>query len=76
MVEPVQLSQRLRDQPDPAILGYCGIKTVGVSRLSEVRHRSEDVRARWIDQVRALGQHDAATVHRNLRSPSVAMPTG
>lgn len=50
-----------------AILGYCGVKTIGVSRFSEVRHRSHEVRAAWLAQVRALGEKDAVTVQRSTR---------
>lgn len=50
-----------------AILGYCGIKTVGVTRFSEVRHREAEIRSRWVDQTRALGEQDAASVLRRQR---------
>lgn len=56
-----------------ATLGYCGIKTIGVSRFSEVRHREAETRARWIDQARVLGEQDAATVRAGVREPEVEL---
>ena len=43
-----------------AILGYCGIRTTGITRFSEVRHRTDDVRGTWVDTARRLGTRDAS----------------
>ncbi|WP_404431629.1 NAD(P)H-dependent oxidoreductase [Microbacterium lacus] len=50
-----------------AVLGYCGIKTVGVTRLAEVRHRDAAARAKWVRRAQHLGAKDAAAPER--RSP-------
>ena len=50
-----------------ATLGYCGIRTVGVSRLSPVRFTDDGVRKRWIERVATLGRHDAHAVGRAAR---------
>jgi putative NADPH-quinone reductase len=47
-----------------ATLGYCGIRTTGISRFSEVRHRSNEVRERWIRCARDAGAKDAAAKAR------------
>ena len=43
-----------------AILGYCGIKTVGITRFAEVRHRDAATRERWVAEAARLGGADAA----------------
>lgn len=49
-----------------AVLGYCGIKTVGVTRLAEVRHRDAATREGWLRQASRLGTKDAAApAHRS-----------
>jgi NAD(P)H dehydrogenase (quinone) len=45
-----------------ATLEYCGIKVRGVTRLSEVRHRSEADRARWLRGMASFGATDAESV--------------
>lgn len=56
-----------------AVLGYCGIKTVGVTRLAEVRHRDSATREGWVRRAHRLGAKDAATVrHSSERLPQPA----
>ncbi len=43
-----------------AILGYCGVKTTGITRFSPVRFSDETTRSRWIARSAALGTKDAA----------------
>ena len=45
-----------------AILGYCGIRTTGITRFAEVRHRSDETRAEWIAQMGKLGEKDARRI--------------
>lgn len=47
-----------------AVLGYCGIRTLGVTRFSEVRHRDDAVRHRWLAQVARVGGKDAVSIAR------------
>ncbi|MFV0434821.1 MAG: NAD(P)H-dependent oxidoreductase [Leucobacter sp.] len=47
-----------------AILGYCGVKTTGVTRFSPVRFSDETARAAWIARVSDLGSKDAAVAAR------------
>lgn len=54
-----------------ATLEYCGIAVRGVTRLSEVRHRSDADRARWITRIAAFGAKDAATVVATSRDDLV-----
>lgn len=54
-----------------AILGYCGIRTTGTTRFSEVRHRSDAVRAGWLTQMQALGAKDAARIKPRERQLTV-----
>lgn len=55
-----------------ATLGYCGIKVRGVTRLSEVRHRTAAVRAGWMPRMAALGTKDAAAVVAAARGDLVS----
>ncbi len=50
-----------------ATLGYCGIKTVGVSRFSPIRFSDDGVRQRWIERVAKLGRDDALATGRGAR---------
>lgn len=43
-----------------ATLGYCGIKTVGITRFTPVRFSEADRRASWIADAAKLGRRDAA----------------
>ncbi|WP_159502242.1 NAD(P)H-dependent oxidoreductase, partial [Microbacterium sp. 18062] len=52
-----------------AVFGYCGIKTVGVTRFAEVRHRDAAVRTGWIAQTARLGRRDAAASVARHRAP-------
>lgn len=54
-----------------ATLGYCGVKTIGVTRFSPVRFSDDAARANWIAHVRALGVKDAGASSRRRR---VAFP--
>jgi hypothetical protein len=42
--------------------GFCGIRVRGVTRLAEVRHRSDADRERWIGGMASLGEPDAESV--------------
>lgn len=42
-----------------ATLGYCGVRTIGVSRFSPVKTSTAELRARWATQVAAFGSADA-----------------
>lgn len=54
-----------------AILGYCGIKTVGIARFAEVRHRDAATRAGWIVDAARFGRVDAAA--SVVREPDLAL---
>jgi NAD(P)H dehydrogenase (quinone) len=45
-----------------ATLEFCGIRVRGVTRLAEVRHRSDADRERWVRGMASFGATDAATV--------------
>ncbi|KQQ93882.1 hypothetical protein ASF62_06765 [Leifsonia sp. Leaf325] len=51
-----------------ATLRYCGIRTVGVTRFAAVRFSTEERRAAWLDQARAIAQTDAARSRRRTGS--------
>ena len=55
-----------------ATLGYCGVKTIGVTRFGSVRFSDDTARAAWLDRLRALGAKDAAATRR--RSTPAAFP--
>lgn len=42
-----------------ATLGYCGVRTVGVTRLSPVRFSDDAARGRWLERVARHGRTDA-----------------
>ncbi|MBO1752620.1 NAD(P)H-dependent oxidoreductase [Actinotalea sp. BY-33] len=42
-----------------AVLWYCGVKTVGVTRLPRVRFSSAEKRAAWLARVEEMGRRDA-----------------
>lgn len=42
-----------------ATLGYCGVRTVGVSRFSPVKTSTAELRARWAAQAAEFGAADA-----------------
>ena len=56
-----------------AILGYCGIKTVGITRFGEVRHRDAATLERWVADTAVLGRVDAAASVTRQRD-AVAVP--
>jgi len=55
-----------------ATLGYCGVKTVGVTRFSPVRFSDDGARAGWIARVGRLGEKDAVA---SVGARRVAFPT-
>ncbi|MET4160108.1 NAD(P)H-dependent oxidoreductase [Agromyces sp. PvR057] len=55
-----------------ATLAYCGVRTVGITRLTPVRFSTPEKRAAWLESVRRLGATDAARARR--RQPAVASP--
>ncbi|MFC8681155.1 NAD(P)H-dependent oxidoreductase [Microbacterium ureisolvens] len=54
-----------------ATLEYCGIRVRGVTRLAEVRHRSEADRERWVGGMASFGATDAAAVVPRTRDALV-----
>lgn len=54
-----------------ATLQYCGIRVRGVTRLAEVRHRTDAHRTRWIDGMASFGATDATTTRARERSELV-----
>lgn len=52
-----------------ATLGYCGVRTVGVTRFTPVRFSEATTRERWIARMSALGAADAAARARRVREP-------
>ncbi len=55
-----------------ATLEYCGIKVRGVTRLSEVRHRADADRERWVRGMASFGATDAESVTPRAREALVA----
>jgi putative NADPH-quinone reductase len=51
-----------------AVLGYCGVRTVGVTRFPRVRFSTEAKRATWLARVEAKGRKDARRTSRVDRS--------
>ncbi len=49
-----------------AVLWYCGVKTLGVTRFDKVRLSTPERRARWIVAAAALGKKDADRRPRNV----------
>ena len=47
-----------------ATLGYCGVRTIGITRLTPVRFSTPEKRAAWLEQVRRLGATDASRTRR------------
>jgi NAD(P)H dehydrogenase (quinone) len=47
-----------------ATLGYCGVRTIGITRLTPVRFSTPDKRGAWLEQVRRLGATDASRTRR------------
>lgn len=54
-----------------AILGYCGIKTIGVTRFTPVRLSEESARAEWVERAASLGRRDGARPSRTPSNESV-----
>jgi NAD(P)H dehydrogenase (quinone) len=50
-----------------ATLGYCGIRTIGVTRFSPVRFSDEAARAGWLRRISSQGRADAARLARSPR---------
>ncbi|KQM80986.1 NAD(P)H-dependent oxidoreductase [Agromyces sp. Leaf222] len=57
-----------------ATLGYCGVRTIGITRLTPVRFSTPEKRAAWLEQVRRLGATDAARARRRQPAVAVASP--
>ncbi|WP_243077125.1 NAD(P)H-dependent oxidoreductase [Microbacterium sp. SS28] len=56
-----------------AILGYCGVKTVGVTRFTPVRFSEDEQRSGWVAEAGRLGRRDAAaSVTRSREAVAVA----
>lgn len=55
-----------------ATLEYCGIRVRGVTRLSEVRHRTDADRERWVRGMASFGATDAEAVTPRAREALVA----
>lgn len=53
-----------------ATLGYCGVKTLATTRLSQVRHRDPAIIDGWIARAGRLGESDASRRRRGS-SPAV-----
>lgn len=49
-----------------ATLGYCGIRTIGITRLSPIRLGDETRRARWLSRIAALGTRDGGVAAREV----------
>ena len=47
-----------------ATLGYCGVRTVGTTRLARVRFSSPETRQRWLTKAERQGRADAARAPR------------
>lgn len=47
-----------------AVLGYCGVRTVGVTRFPRVRFSTEARRAAWLARVEQMGRKDARRTPR------------
>ena len=58
-----------------ATLGYCGVRTIGVTRFSPVRFSDDAARGAWLDRVRHLGEKDAAASARTHRVAAGAPST-
>ncbi|MDW4573476.1 NAD(P)H-dependent oxidoreductase [Microbacterium sp. M3] len=50
-----------------ATLEYCGVKVRAVTRLTEVRHRADTDRERWVGGMASLGATDAESVTPRAR---------
>lgn len=42
------------------LLWYCGVRTIGTTKLTPIRHSSQETRAKWLGKVSALGARDAS----------------
>jgi len=65
-----------------ATFGYCGVRTIGITRLTPVRFSDETARRGWIERVAGHGRTDAASrrraaspPHRTASADAVASPT-
>ena len=57
-----------------ATFQYCGIRTLGITRLSPIRLGDERRRRDWIDQVARLGARDGARPPRTAPPASTSTP--
>lgn len=58
-----------------ATFGYCGIRTIGITRHTPIRFSDERTRARWIDGAARHGAADAASSRRAPRDHDAPAPT-
>ena len=52
-----------------ATFGYCGIRTVGITRFTPVRFSDDAARGAWIERTAALGRADATARSRRQPAP-------
>lgn len=45
-----------------ATLGYCGVKTTGITRFTPVRFSTDTARTQWLARTAALGARDASRI--------------
>lgn len=57
-----------------ATFGYCGIRTIGITRLTPVRFSSPATRTTWIARVAHLGARDAGRSPRTSREATQPAP--
>lgn len=57
-----------------ATLAYCGVRTIGITRLTPIRFSTAEKRAAWLESVRRLGATDAAKSRRR-EQVAAAVPT-
>lgn len=63
-----------------AVLGYCGVRTVGVTRFPRVRFSTDQKRAAWLARAEQMGRRDARRAPRTRQldaaRATAAAPTG
>jgi NAD(P)H dehydrogenase (quinone) len=55
-----------------ATLGYCGIKTVGVTRFSPVKGSTPQTRQKWVARVADIGSRDGAMAGKSAHQRTAA----
>jgi NAD(P)H dehydrogenase (quinone) len=56
-----------------AILGYCGVKTIGITRFTPVRFSEDEQRTAWVAEAGKLGRRDAAASVTRSRDEVAAL---